>query len=220
LQTDEYNINLAKRRISSLINYFRTYDYGILVKYMNGTSADGGKLEIHQDPVGKSQANPLVSDNPNDQRNSIYSRGAALERKIQIIMYQTKDTVKYAEINFTATIHDLGKLTQGDQKVYSFAFRNTGTVNLVIAGVESSCGCITTDFSKDPVLPGSTGQINILYDSKDELGQKKETITVYANTFKTKTQLTLTAGVVPAPEQKKVAPQKDVPVKKTQPKKK
>ena len=61
---------------------------------MNGISPDGGKLEIHEDPVGKSQANALVSDNPYDQRNSIYSRAAALERKIQIIMYQSGDSLK------------------------------------------------------------------------------------------------------------------------------
>ncbi|MFA4853616.1 MAG: hypothetical protein WC599_13960 [Bacteroidales bacterium] len=93
LQTIEYNVRLAKRRISSLINYFKSYDDGIFVKYLDGTSPDGGKLLIYQDPVGESQANPLVSDNPNDQRNSIYSRAAALERKIQIIMYRSKDLV-------------------------------------------------------------------------------------------------------------------------------
>jgi hypothetical protein len=223
LHTTAYNIKLAKRRISSLINYFKAYEYGVLVNYMNGTSPDGGKLEIHEDPVGKSQANPLVSDNPNDERNSIYSRGAALERKIQIIMYQSNDTLgaalKYPDISFTVKSHDLGKVTQGDKKVYSFVFKNSGKANLIIAGVESSCGCIITDFQKDPILPGATGQINILYDSKDELGLKSETILVYANTVKTKTELTLTAEVVPAPvkkkeEPKKVEPKKTVPQKK------
>ncbi len=213
LQTDEYNIKLAKRRISSLINYFKAYDYGVLLSYMSGTSSDGGKLEIHEDPVGKSQANPLVSDNPNDQRNSIYSRGAALERKIQIIMYQSNDSLgaitKYPVISFATLTNDLGKITQGDKKVYSYTFRNTGNANLIIASVETSCGCIITDFSKEPVPPGATGQINILFDSKDELGQKKETITVFANTLKTKTELTLSAIVAPAPEQKKDVPKKE-----------
>lgn len=87
LHTTGYNVRLAKRRISSLINYFKSYDDGVFMKYLDGTSPDGGKLLIHQDPVGESQANALVSDNPNDHRNSIYSRAAALERKIQIIMY-------------------------------------------------------------------------------------------------------------------------------------
>jgi hypothetical protein len=217
LQTTEYNIRLAKRRISSLINYFRDYNNGVFVKYMNGTSPDRGVLEIHEDPVGKSQANPLVSDNPHDQRNSIYSRAAALERKIQIIMYQSGDSLKSMkkkpEITFTEDMHDFGKVTEGEKKVFSFTFQNTGQADLIISGVETSCGCTVSDFPKDPVLPGAKGQINILFDSKEELGKKDETITVYSNTPKPKKELTIVAEVVSAPP-KNTNQQKQQPKKK------
>jgi hypothetical protein len=205
LQTSEYNIRLAKRRISSLINYFRDYNHGVFVNYINGTSPDGGKLEIHEDPVGKSQANSLVSDNPYDQRNSIYSRAAALERKIQIIMYQSGDSLKSMkknpEITFIEDLHDFGKVAEGEKKVFSFTFQNTGQSDLIISGVETSCGCTISDFPKDPILPGAKGQINILFDSKDELGKKEETITVYSNTLKPKKELTIVAEVIAAPKQ-------------------
>lgn len=94
LTTNEYNINLAKRRISSLKNYISEYENGTFVKYLDGTSADGGKLEFKEEPIGEEQANSLVSDNPNDKRNSIYSRAAALERNIQIILYSSEKVVK------------------------------------------------------------------------------------------------------------------------------
>lgn len=228
LQTTEYNIKLAKRRISSLMNYFRTYDYGVFIKYLDGTSPDGGKLEIHEDPVGKSQANPLVSDNPNDQRNSIYSRAAALERKIQIIMYQSGDSAnlvkKNPEIKFAEDLHNFGKVTQGDKKVFSFTFQNTGDADLIISGVETSCGCTVSDFPKDAILPGAKGQINILFDSKDELGTKSATITVYSNTAKPKIELTIVSEVVAkADEQKqtpKQTPKQNTNLQKQQPKKK
>jgi hypothetical protein len=125
-------------------------------------------------------------------------------------MYQSKDSLgsvpKYPAINFTTKTHDIGKVTQGDKKVYSFVFQNTGSGNLVIASVESSCGCIITDFPKDPILPGASGK-------------KNETISVYANTVKTKTDLTLTAEVLPAPEQKKEILKKVEPKKTPQKKK-
>jgi hypothetical protein len=210
LQTTEYNIYLAKRRISSLINYFRNYEYGVFIKYMEGASPDGGKLEIHEDPVGKSQANPLVSDNPIDQRNSIYSRAAALERKIQIIMYQSKDSVrtvkKYSEIIFAEDLHDFGKVTKGDKKAYSFVFQNTGEADLIIAGVEASCGCTVSDFPKYPIIAGAKGQINILFDSEYGLGKKNVTITVYSNAQKNKKELTIVSEVV-TPKIKKKIPQ-------------
>ena len=204
IQTTEYNLRLAKRRISSLKNYFNDYEYGVFVPYINGTSPNKGKLEIFEDAIGKSQSSPLVSDNPHDQRNSIYSRGAALERKIQIIMYQSKDSLKnskkYPQINFTEEMHNFGNINEGDKKVYSYSFQNTGDADLIVTGVESSCGCIVSDFAKNAILPGARGQINILFDSKDEPGQKVETITVYTNTKTPKKELTVIANVIPAPK--------------------
>jgi len=47
------------------------------------------------------------------------------------------------------------------------------------------------DFPKDQILPGARGQINILFDSTDETGQKVETITVYTNTKTPKKNLQL-----------------------------
>ncbi|MCC6251588.1 MAG: tetratricopeptide repeat protein [Bacteroidia bacterium] len=85
LASTDYNINLAKRRISSLLNYFNAYKNGALVTYIN----DKSKLEITIEEIGELKASHLVSDNPNDATNSVYSRSAALERKIQIIAVST-----------------------------------------------------------------------------------------------------------------------------------
>jgi hypothetical protein len=92
LTTTEYNINLAKRRISSIVNYIKQYQGGVFLQYINSTAANGGRLTIAEEPLGESTANPLVSDNPNDKRNSIYSRAAAFERKIQIILYESESS--------------------------------------------------------------------------------------------------------------------------------
>ncbi|MFH0866832.1 MAG: DUF1573 domain-containing protein, partial [Bacteroidota bacterium] len=206
LHTTEYNTKLAKRRISSLLNYFNEYESGIFQKYLEGTSPDGGKLVIHEEPVGELQANKFVSDNPNDERNSIYSRAAALERKIQIIMYESKDSVEkknvFPEIKFMEELHDFGIITKGEKKVYSFVFQNTGDASLIISGVETSCGCTVSDFPNEAIAPGAKEQINILLDSHDELGKKMETITVYSNASKPKVELTITADIIAAPEEK------------------
>ncbi|MBO7625303.1 MAG: hypothetical protein J6S82_08385, partial [Bacteroidales bacterium] len=49
-----------------------------------------GRLRVAQDPRGRRQAKPYVSDNPNDQRNSVYSVAAALERRIRIVGYASE----------------------------------------------------------------------------------------------------------------------------------
>lgn len=89
LNTAEYNKSLAKRRIVSLINYFRNYQNGVLIPYLNHSAANKSTLTFIEEPIGEEQAGKLVSDNPNDQRNSVYSRSAAMERRIQILYYSS-----------------------------------------------------------------------------------------------------------------------------------
>lgn len=80
LNTTEYNENLAKRRISSLVNFFRTYDNGFFVPF-----EEEGKILIQRVAFGETLANTAVSDDPNDRRNSVFSPLASVERKIRII---------------------------------------------------------------------------------------------------------------------------------------
>lgn len=87
LASTSYNVNLAKRRLSSLVNYFNAFENGALKPYL----ADENKVKIIIEEVGELKASPLVSDNPNDATNAVYSRAAALERKIQIIAVSTKE---------------------------------------------------------------------------------------------------------------------------------
>ena len=79
LASTDYNVNLAKRRISSLQNYFNQYKNAMFVPYVQS-----GKLIYYEENVGELPASKQ-SDNYYDTRNSIYNPGAAAERKIQII---------------------------------------------------------------------------------------------------------------------------------------
>lgn len=80
LNTSEYNENLAKRRISSLMNFFREYKNGYFLPY-----EEQGKITYQTVAFGETLANPNVSDDPSDVRNSVYSVAASRERKIRII---------------------------------------------------------------------------------------------------------------------------------------
>lgn len=95
LSKTDYNVNLTLRRISSLINYLMAYENGKIAPYINGTAANGGKLNFIKVPFGEYQAN-IISDDITDKRNSVYSPAAALERKIEIIAIEEADTNKTA----------------------------------------------------------------------------------------------------------------------------
>jgi tetratricopeptide (TPR) repeat protein len=79
LASTAYNVNLAKRRIVSLQNYFREYKGAMFVKYITE-----GKVIFYEEDVGE-LLKSTSSDDYYDTRNSIYNPKAASERKIQII---------------------------------------------------------------------------------------------------------------------------------------
>ncbi|MCB0381376.1 MAG: hypothetical protein KDD24_08970, partial [Flavobacteriales bacterium] len=92
LSKSDYNVNLTLRRISSLINYLSEYENGKLLPYINGAAENGGLLTFTKVPFGEYQSVKEISDDLADKRNSVYSPGAALERKIEIIAITVTDT--------------------------------------------------------------------------------------------------------------------------------
>ncbi len=80
LAETSYNINLSKRRISSLINFMRTYNNGSLDPYFTD-----GSLKITEVAAGENLADHEISDVLTDKRNSVYNPKAAIERRIELI---------------------------------------------------------------------------------------------------------------------------------------
>lgn len=76
----DYNDALAQRRISSLRNHFLTWKGGIFESYLKHK-----KLVVSEAPFGEAKSAAGISDDLNDERNSIYSVGASLERRVEII---------------------------------------------------------------------------------------------------------------------------------------
>jgi len=75
---------------------------------------------------------------------------------------------------------DYGKVTkEEDSGLRVFEFTNTGNQPLLIKDVKSSCGCTVPSFSKDPIMPGKTGKIEVKYNMNP--GPIRKTITVESN---------------------------------------
>lgn len=82
---NDYNLNLSKRRISSVRNQIATWSAGALSSYMNS-----GQLVITEAGFGESKAKPGLSDNLFDLRNSVYSPDVARERRVEIVEIKAK----------------------------------------------------------------------------------------------------------------------------------
>jgi hypothetical protein len=103
-----------------------------------------------------------------------------------------------ASIKFDKTLHDFGKVNEGDGPVsYNFTFKNTGTSPLIIQDVKTTCGCTTPEWTKQPIRPGAEGFIKVSYDVKGRPGTIDKTITVYSNGQPSPTSLRINGEVIP-----------------------
>ena len=78
------------------------------------------------------------------------------------------------------TAFDFGTIPQGKPVYHFFEVTNNGKTPMVIANVQTSCGCTTPEWSKEPVAPGATTKIRVGYNAAAE-GHFEKYITVMYN---------------------------------------
>ncbi|RAJ95568.1 uncharacterized protein DUF1573 [Larkinella arboricola] len=79
-------------------------------------------------------------------------------------------------------VYDFGEITEGDTVVRNFKFKNEGEFPLIINNINTSCGCTTPEWPKQPIEPGKEASIKVMFNSQGKLGVQNKTVTVYANT--------------------------------------
>jgi hypothetical protein len=103
---------------------------------------------------------------------------------------------KMPVIEFEKDLHDFGKVIQGEKVSIGFKFKNTGKADLLIAQVNTSCGCTVPTFPKTPIKPGGEGTITVMYDSEGRKGVQNKTITVVTNCQPSSTVVRIKAMVI------------------------
>ena len=88
-----------------------------------------------------------------------------------------------AQILFEDSVIDLGQQQAGARKLHrDVLFYNTGSEPLVIHDLQSSCHCTVVTTTREPVMPGKSGEIRLEFDLSGISGRFQRTFTVYDNT--------------------------------------
>ncbi|WP_460582794.1 DUF1573 domain-containing protein [Hymenobacter arcticus] len=85
-------------------------------------------------------------------------------------------------LTFAEAQFDFGDIKPGSKVQHTFKFTNTGKTPLLIADATASCGCTTPSWTKEPVAPGATGELQVQFDSRGKQGLISKQVTVRANT--------------------------------------
>ena len=94
------------------------------------------------------------------------------------------------QVSVNQTELDFGTFSKEEKQERSFVLTNTGNDLLAIQDIVTSCGCTKVKYSKEPVRPGGTLEVKVLYEAEDA-GYFKKTVTVYCNTESSPLRLTV-----------------------------
>lgn len=83
-------------------------------------------------------------------------------------------------ISFDKTTIDYGTVPVNADGNRVFTFKNTGDKPLILSNVQPGCGCTASEWTKEPVLPGKTGQVKVHYNTASVMPFKKS-IDVFSN---------------------------------------
>ena len=98
-------------------------------------------------------------------------------------------------MTFAETSHSFGKIKQDSENKKIFKFTNTGDKPLVIENAKGSCGCTVPTYPREPIAPGETGDIEVIYKPGKQKGNQQKTVTITANTEPAQTLLYIDAEV-------------------------
>ncbi|MEG1571984.1 MAG: DUF1573 domain-containing protein [Bacteroidales bacterium] len=109
----------------------------------------------------------------------------------------TSVKIQGPEISFENTVYDYGEIKRGDNGDCVFTFTNIGNEPLILSNVQSSCGCTTPSWPREPIMPGKKASIKVHYDT-NRVGSISKSITVTTNGKTDRIVLRITGNILTA----------------------
>ncbi|MEI6347365.1 MAG: DUF1573 domain-containing protein [Bacteroidota bacterium] len=107
-------------------------------------------------------------------------------------------------IKFETTTFDYGVIKEEKGPANGvFKFKNVGKADLQILSVRPSCGCTTSEYTKEAIKPGGSGVIKATYDPARRPGEFNKSISVVTNDPKNQNMMIFIKGnVIEKPKSK------------------
>ena len=123
-----------------------------------------------------------------DKDNKVVSVGNPVhnpkvkELYLKHIMGNRNDSMETPKtsVELLETEKDFGTIPLNESREYVFKLVNTGNKPLVVYDVTTSCGCTKAEYAKEPVRPGDTLDLKVVYNAEDK-GRFRKSLRVYCN---------------------------------------
>ncbi|MEM1359446.1 MAG: DUF1573 domain-containing protein [Bacteroidota bacterium] len=105
------------------------------------------------------------------------------------------DSSKLARMAFSSLDYNFGEVRAGAEITHQFPFTNDGGVPLLITQARSSCGCTVSEYPEEPIAPGESGAVSVVFNTKNKSGGQRKAVTITANTYPATTTIYMTGTV-------------------------
>lgn len=159
------------------------------VMILNNDGVSYEKTNANKNAVSNAAATPNQATEPNNQADANQENNQA---NVPPKPQGPKTSIQFEEME-----HDFGNIEQNTTNPKTFTFTNTGEHPLIISDASGSCGCTVPSYPKEPIPPGGTGEIEVVYRPGQQKNQQTKTVSITANTEPTTTVLRIKADVEP-----------------------
>ena len=123
-----------------------------------------------------------------DRNNRVVAMGNPIHnpkvKELYLDLITGKQSAKITGTATTVVVNqstiDFGSFPKTEKQERTFVLTNTGNQLLVIQDVTTSCGCTKVEYKKEPVRPGATLELKVIYEA-EQAEHFNKAITVYCN---------------------------------------
>lgn len=101
-----------------------------------------------------------------------------------------------AILKFDHQEHAFGDINEGEKVSHDFKFKNEGNAPLILSNVMIACDCTTSEWPKQPIMPGKEGVIKVMFDSENKDGQQKKVLVILSNASNGTERISFTLNVL------------------------
>ena len=177
------NIKLGLLGIIALTLIINTF-------FMDSTPTRRSLSNNGASPQSNIAINPTAAAQPIEASTPINTNQPEAVPQVKLSESRAKTNVSFADMT-----HNFGSIQQDSKHTKVFKFTNTGTEPLIIEDAKGSCGCTVPTFPKEPIKPGETSEIEVVYSPGKQQGAQTKTVTITANTNPITTSLNISANV-------------------------
>ena len=84
-------------------------------------------------------------------------------------------------LEFEVPNYDFGQVEMGTVVRYTYIYRNIGDADLIILGGKGGCSCVQIEYELDTLAPGEKGEVTLIFDTKNRIGQEKNSLYLITN---------------------------------------